>query len=310
MKHKAPGKHYRKGLSLPQLFKMFPDDATAEAWFVKARWPDGVCCPLCGSVNVQSGAKHKTMPYRCRDCRVRFSARTGTALEASNKGFQVWGIAIYLLATNLKSVSSMKLSRDLKITQRTAWHLAHRIREAWKSKGELFAGPVARSFIPTTATLPTGPRPASSFLSECLFRSLPPMKVSSTSTGKVSAEVVESTDQLALFGFIAERVQDSTAIYTDEHRSYQGLPNHTTVKHSAGEFVNGMAHTNGIESFWSLLKRGYHGTFHKMSVKHLDRYVTEFSGRHNMRECDTIQQMSMVARGLDGKRLPYKALVG
>ena len=121
---------------------MFPDDATAEAWFVKARWPDGVCCPLCGSVNVQTGAKHKTMPYRCRDCRVRFSARTGTALEASNKGFQVWVIAIYLLATNLKSVSSMKLSRDLKITQRTAWHLAHRIRGAWKSKGELFAGPV------------------------------------------------------------------------------------------------------------------------------------------------------------------------
>ena len=129
-------------------------------------------------------------------------------------------------------------------------------------------------------------------------------------TGKVSAEVVESTDQLALFGFIAERVQDSTAIYTDEHRSYQGLPNHTTVKHSAGEFVNGMAHTNGIESFWSLLKRGYHGTYHKMSVKHLGRYVTEFSGRQNMRGLDTIQQMGMVARGLDGKRLPYKALIG
>ena len=128
-------------------------------------------------------------------------------------------------------------------------------------------------------------------------------------TGKVSAEVVESTDQFALFGFIAERVQDSTAIYTDEHRSYQGLPNHTTVKHSAGEFVNGMVHTNGIESFWSMLKRGYYGTYHKMSMKHLNRYVGEFAGRQNMRDYDTIQQMSMVAKGMDGKRLSYRDLV-
>ena len=121
MKRKAPGKHYREGLSITGLFRMFPDNATAEAWFVKARWPEGVACPHCGSVNVQTGAKHKTMPYRCRDCHKRFSARTGTALESSNLGFQTWMIAIYMLTTGIKGVSSMKLHRDLNISQKSAW---------------------------------------------------------------------------------------------------------------------------------------------------------------------------------------------
>ena len=128
-------------------------------------------------------------------------------------------------------------------------------------------------------------------------------------TGKVSAEVVSDTGRKTLQGFILSKTEPGAAVYTDEHVSYKGLPNHTAVKHGAGQFVNGMAHTNGVESFWSLLKRGYHGTYHKMSVKHLNRYVAEFAGRQNMRDCDTIQQMSQVARGMDGRRLRYQELV-
>ena len=119
-KQKAPGKRHRNGLSLKALFKLWPDDEAAEKWFVENRWPSGIACPHCGSVNVQTGAKHKTMPYRCRDCDKRFSAKTGTSLEGSNLGFQTWVIAIYLVTTDLKGVSSMKLHRDLEITQKSS----------------------------------------------------------------------------------------------------------------------------------------------------------------------------------------------
>ena len=126
------------------LFRRFPDDATVEAWFIKRRWPEGVHCPHCGSTNVQTGAKHKTMPNRCREkeCAKRFSAKTGTVMEGSKLGFQVWMIATYLLSTSLKSVSSMKLYRDLSINQRSARFLAHRLRKALAEDGGVFDGPV------------------------------------------------------------------------------------------------------------------------------------------------------------------------
>ena len=102
-------------------------------------------------------------------------------------------------------------------------------------------------------------------------------------TNQISPEVVESTDGLTLLEVVLDHVVDGARIHTDEHRGYHGLPNHQTVNHSAGKYVDGMAHTNGIESFWTMLKRGHHGTYHKMRAKHLDRYVQEFAGRHNAR---------------------------
>ena len=126
---KAPGKAYRKGITLKKMLKMFPDDETAEQWFIKQRWPNGMCCPICGSTNVQSGCKHKTMPYRCREkeCQKKFSVKTGTVMECAKVGYQDWLIGAFLLMTSLKSVSSMKLHRDIGVTQKTAWFLAHRL---------------------------------------------------------------------------------------------------------------------------------------------------------------------------------------
>ncbi len=132
MARKAPGKHFREGMSLAEIVSMFPDDAAAERWFAGVRWPDGPHCPYCGCDDVLSGASHKTMPYRCRsqECGKRFSVRTGSAMESSKISYRKWAIAFYLFATNLKGVSSMKLHRDLGITQKSAWFMAHRIREA------------------------------------------------------------------------------------------------------------------------------------------------------------------------------------
>ena len=311
MKKKShPGRYERKGMSLVELFELFPDNAAAEAWFELQRWPSGICCPRCGSVRYSETKNRKPMPYRCKDCRKHFSVKIGTVMEASNLNYQKWGFAIYMVATNLKGVSSMKLHRDLKIRQPSAWHLAQRIREGFVGDVQAMAGPVEvdETFI--------GGKERNKHASKKLHAGTGGTGkavvagAKDRATGKVSAEVVSGTGRSTLQGFVFSKTEPGAAVYTDEHLAYKGLPNHTAVKHGAGQFVNGMAHTNGVESFWSMLKRGYYGTFHKMSVKHLNRYVAEFAGRQNMRDCDTIQQMSQVARGMDGKRLRYEDLIG
>ena len=142
MAKNAPGKHYRKGLTLVDLFKQFPDDASAESWFAEQRWADGITCPHCQSDKASRSGNHPRMPYHCKACRKFFSVKTGTVMEGSKLGCQKWVIAIYVLTTGIKGTSSMKLHRDLGITQKSAWHLAHRIRESWADKQESFFGPV------------------------------------------------------------------------------------------------------------------------------------------------------------------------
>ncbi len=143
--HKAPGKSHRKGISLVELIDMFPSDDVAREWFESRIWPEGPHCPHCGSFDVQVGTAHKSMTHRCRTCpdKPRFSLKTGTILECTKLGYRTWAIAVYMLITNLKGVSSMKLHRDLKITQKSAWHLMHRLRKSSDARGlKCFSGPV------------------------------------------------------------------------------------------------------------------------------------------------------------------------
>jgi len=314
MANNAPGKHYRKGISLREIFKRFPDSDTAEAWFAKERWGGKPWCPYCGSENVQSGAKHKTMPYRCREkeCAKRFSVKTGTVMQSSNLDYQVWAIAMFLMITNLKGVSSMKLHRDLDITQKTAWHLAHRLRECWDDKGGMpFFGPVeadetyfggkVKNMSNKKRKEHTGRGPAGKTAV---------LGAKDRRSNSIKAGKVEHTDGDTLKGFVEGITDENSIVYTDDAPAYSGLKReHETVKHSISEYVRDQAHTNGIESFWSMAKRGYHGTYHHWSAKHTDRYINEFTGRHNVRVLDTEMQMAGMSWAMENKRLRYQDLI-
>ena len=306
--HKAPGKSHRKGISILQMAEMFPDERTAHKWFESWIWPTGErACTRCGSLNTHE-AKHKTMPYRCRDCRKYFSVKTGSAMESSKLPLRLWAWAIYLEMTSLKGVSSMKLHRDLNIRQATAWFMLHRIREAFADVQMVFNGPVEvdESYF--------GGLERNKHESKKLRAGRGPVGKTAVVgmkdriTKRVAARVVDRTDKATLQGLVHEHAAPGAKVYTDETGAYKGLENHETVNHSVGEYVRGMAHTNGVESFWSTLKRAHKGIYHKMSAKHLQRYVSTFAGRQNVRDMDTLQQMQHVVAGMIGRRLMYKDL--
>ena len=314
---RGPGRYERKGLTLTELFQMFPSDEAAEEWFIEHRWPDGVRCPRCGSDNVLDGTSHKTMRYRCRPCNRFFSPKLGSLMEGSNLGYQKWVVAIYLVTTSLKGVSSMRLHRDLGVTQRTAWFMLHRIRAAWtQTGGELFEGPVEidETFVGGRARNMHAARRREVIQGRGAVGKCVVVGAKDRATGRVAAKVVPSTRGSDLVPFVHKTVARGAAVFTDEHGAYSGLHRagfqHATVTHGAGEYVYGSVHVQGVESLWSLFKRGYHGTYHHMSPKHLQRYVDEFVGRHNVRPLDTKVQMGSVVAGMVGKRLTYTELTG
>ena len=288
---------------------MIPDEKAAEAWWVRSRWPHGVVCPACGSMRIQHRKTRKPQPYRCRDCRKDFSAKTGSLLEGSPLPFQTWAIAIYILTTGIKGTSSMKLHRDLRITQKSAWFLAHRIRETWAENcGAPFTGPVEADETYIGGKVRNMHRKKRRQLEHGLANKTMVAGVLDRRTRKIRAHVVERKDAETLSGFVKQVAPRTPMVYTDEAAAYDRLPNREAVNHGVGQYVDGQAHTNGLESFWSLLKRGYHGTFHRMSPKHLPRYVAEFAGRQNDRPLDTLTQMERIAAATNGKRLKYRTL--
>jgi transposase-like protein len=309
-KHQGPGRADREGLSVIELFKMFPDNSSARKWLEEIRWADDERhCPVCGSLNTKTVPNEKPMPYHCGDCRKYFSVKTGTVMQSSKIGLQKWVIAMYLMSTNLKGVSSMKLHRDLGVTQKTAWFMAQKIRQGWiegQDDGKLDGiVEVDETYIGgKSKNMTAKKRKARNQYSnkETVVGIL-------ERDGEIRVAHIEKHEALAM---VYQHVDEDAIVMTDAAVVYKRLGKdfeHHAVNHSIGEYVRGQAHTNGIESFWATLKRGYKGTYHKMSAKHLSRYITEFAGRHNVRDHDTLIQMEMLARGFENKRLRYQDLI-
>ncbi len=311
----GPGKSYREGISIVELCDMFPTEESAQKWFEGVVWPEGRACPRCGCRDTKEAGPKVPLPYYCRGCQKPFSARIGTAIQKSNVPLRKWVFAIYLEMTNLKGVSSMQLHRDINVTQKTAWFMLHRIREAW-------AGEIEAAFegsVEIDETYIGGKRANMSNAKRGRMRSAGmkqgpvgkkvALGAKNRETGKVFAKIVESTDRKTLQGFVEEVTDRDAKMYTDEAAAYKGMDReHESVNHSVSEFVRDMAHINGIESFWAMLKRGYHEVYHHISEKHLEGYIGEFAGRHNIREEDPMKQMREVAIRMVSKRIMYREL--
>ena len=240
MAKKAPGKSHREGLTLVQLMDMFPTEEAATDWFESVVWDDGRHCPKCGSVKTREVPNAKPMPYWCTDCRSYFSVRTNTPMARSNIPLRKWAIAIYLCLTSLKSVSSMKLHRDLGVSQRAAWFMLHRIREAWgEGGGGPFDGPVEidetyvgdkRSNMSKAKRKTLKGRGAEGKTAV--------VGAKDRATNAVSAKVVKETDAETLQGFVADHAAPDATVYTDDAKAYKGIPyDHESVRHSVGEYV-------------------------------------------------------------------------
>jgi transposase-like protein len=295
-------------ISTFELFEMFPDQETARTYLEGRLWPNGPRCPVCGlgeRITERAGGF-----YRCNQCKEDFTVRTGTIFERSHVPLHKWIYAMYLLVTARKGISSMQLAKEIGITQKSAWFVLHRLREACgdnltKLRGiieidETYIGGIeknkhkskklkaGRGTVGKTAVLGMRER-----------------------GGRTVAMPIASTDAQTIQNAIVRNVEFGSTIHTDEAGAYAGMPfEHDTVNHSQGEYVRDDVTTNGIESVFAVMKRGLIGVYHHTSKKHLGRYVDEFAFRLNDGNVKrhTTERLDSFVDGVAGKRLTYKRL--
>ncbi|MEX1256131.1 MAG: IS1595 family transposase [Gemmatimonadota bacterium] len=294
-------------LNLMSLMDQFGDDNTCREYIEKLRWPSGVACPRCGDLSVSEISTRDQ--FDCNGCRYRFSVTSGTIFDNTKLPLRKWFVAIYLMLESKKGISANQMKRTLGVSYKTAWHLCHRIREAMEG-GNFSIGPTLFGIVEVDETLVGGKREGvgtgntvgKHWVVGAVQRG-----------GNIRLEAIPNVRKATLHDFIFRHVSDETeAIYTDELRAYLGIADHNTrhqtVKHIAKEWVTpDGVHTNTVEGVWSLLKRSIMGAFHKVSVKHLNRYLEELEWRFNNRDNEFMFR-DLLTRLVEGEALRYHAL--
>lgn len=301
----------RSTISTFQLFEAFPDEETACQYLEDRLWPDGTRCPECK--RGERITERKGGFYRCNACKLDFTIRTNTIFGRSHIPLHKWLYAMYLLVTARKGISSMQLAKEIGVTQKSAWFMLCRLREACaapdsidKLKGiveidEVFIGGKEANKHEWkkrhAGRGPVGKTPVLGLRER---------------GGRTIAKPLERRTIEEIHGEIHKSVEVGTQLYTDDHTSYENLDGlffrHESVNHSVGEYARGPATVNGIESVWAVLRRGLHGVYHHCSRKHLKRYVDEFTFRLNEGDVKrhTLERLDSFIDAIVGKRITYR----
>jgi transposase-like protein len=292
----------------------FKDDTAAREHLEAIRWPNGPVCPHCGGIDnikrLEDSAKHRTGLYKCYDCKGQFTVTVGTLFERSRIPLHKWFLAAYFLCSSKKGMSSCQLERMLGVTYKTAWFMTHRIREAMRDSGGsgLFGGEGGTVEVDETFwgnRKPRGQKKGRGYAHKEKILSLV-----ERGGGRVRSHHVERVDAATLAPILREQIAQDSRIITDEASQYtlvgREFAGHGVVSHGIGEYVRGDIHTNTIEGYFSVLKRGLTGTYHHVSKQHLKRYLSEFDFRYNTRKANDMERTIEALRGIDGKRMMYR----
>ncbi len=277
------------------------------------RWPDGVRCPRCNGATISRIVERDQ--FDCDSCRYQFSVTAGTIFNDTHLPLWKWFMAVYLIGESKKGISANQLKRTLGVNYRTAWYLSHRIRAAMISDLEPLLGTVEvdSTWIGGKVRKPSAKRERGTTRMGWSKKTHPKASVAGAIQRGGAIRLRVQREGMTMRDFIGKAIADKApAIYTDEWAGYQRLGDantkHESVNHHAYEWVRGDVHTNTIESAWSLLKRSIIGSYHHLSVKHLDSYLDEFEWRYNNRRNDFLFRDTMLAL-LRAEKMPYKELI-